>query len=387
MSPTKHKSWNHLDNDSFRSEVRKFFEQNYPSELRFAKTRLRWSQIKKWDLLLSEQGMLAPNWPVEYGGMGLEPEKLIIYIEEQERWGVARSPDMGVAMVGPLLIQHGTEEQRDEYLPRILSCEHIWCQGYSEPDAGSDLAALRTEAIVSDEYITVNGQKTWVTMAQDATHIFLLARTDKNVRKQEGISFLLVPLSSGGVRVRPIKNIAGHEEFCEVFFDDVRVSRQCLVGGINQGWSIAKALLGFERLHLGSPKQSQYVLDRIREAAAGSGLGADARFLDRFTALELDVADLAALYARLADQVRKGQSLGPEISMLKIWATETFSRLADLLVEVGGCGGAIEGDSRFGSGEIDVLTSYYKARTPSIYGGTNEIQRNILASGILRLPR
>ena len=378
--------WNALDTDEFRAQVRAFFEQHYPESLRYPKRRLRWAEIRDWTLQLSARGWLAPSWPVRYGGMGLAPEKLIAFIEEQERHGVARAPDMGVTMVGPLLIQHGTEAQRAHYLPRILSCDDIWCQGYSEPDSGSDLASLRTEAVEDGDDFIVNGQKTWTTLAQDATHIFLLVRTDKAAKKQEGISFLLADMRTPGITVRPIRNIAGYEDFCEVFFDNVRVPRNQRVGELNKGWTIAKALLSFERIFLGSPKQSQYALARLREAADLLGLAEDPVFTDRYTQLVLDVADLGTLYARFVEQVKRGETLGPDVSMLKLFATETYSRLGNLLVEIAGASGGVPGDIDVDGSPIDVLTTFYNARPATIYGGSNEIQRNILASSVLQLP-
>jgi alkylation response protein AidB-like acyl-CoA dehydrogenase len=378
--------WNSLDTEDFRARVRSFFEHNYPEALRYPKRRLRWAEIRDWTLKLSAQGWLAPSWPVRYGGMGLAPDKLIAFIEEQERHGVARAPDMGISMVGPLLIQHGSDEQRAHYLPRILSCEDIWCQGYSEPNSGSDLASLRTEAVEDGDDFVVNGQKTWTTLAQDATHIFLLVRTDKNAKKQEGISFLLADMKTPGITVRPIRNIAGNEDFCEVFFDNVRVPRSQRVGELNKGWTIAKALLSFERIFLGSPKQSQYALARVREAAELLGLFDDPVFIDRYTQLALDVADLGTLYTRFVDQVKRGETLGPDVSMLKVFATETYSRLANLLVELAGASGGMPGDIEVEGGCIDVLTTFYNARPATIYGGSNEIQRNILATNVLQLP-
>ena len=282
--------WNALDNASFRATLREFFETRFPGEWRYPQRRLRWSEIGPWYLALSKQGWVAPSWPSQYGGMGLSPEKLIIFIEEQERWGVARAPDMGITMVGPLLINHGNEAQRAYYLPKIIAGEHIWCQGYSEPNSGSDLASLRTEAVVDGDDFIVNGQKTWTTLAQDATHIFLLVRTDKSAKKQEGISFLLADMKTPGITVRPIRNIAGSEDFCEVFLENVRVPRTSIVGELNKGWTIAKALLGFERIFLGSPKQSQYALARVQEAAQRLGLFEDTGFVDRYTKLALDVS-------------------------------------------------------------------------------------------------
>jgi alkylation response protein AidB-like acyl-CoA dehydrogenase len=171
------RDWNALSEDSFRAEIRSFFERHYPPDRRFPPYRYRWSQIKGWYQTLYAHGMIAPGWPTAYGGMGLSPAKLIIFIEEQEQYGVARVPDLGLVMVGPLLIQEGNDRQRHEYLPKILSGENIWCQGYSEPNAGSDLASLRTSAVLEGDDFVVNGQKIWTSFAQDATHMFLLVRT------------------------------------------------------------------------------------------------------------------------------------------------------------------------------------------------------------------
>jgi len=378
--------WNALDNASFRAALREFFEKHFPSEWRYPQRRLRWSEIGPWYLKLSERGWVAPSWPTQYGGMGLSPEKLIIFIEEQERWGVARAPDMGITMVGPLLINHGNQTQRAYYLPKIIAGEHIWCQGYSEPNSGSDLASLRTEAVVDGDDFIVNGQKTWTTLAQDATHIFLLVRTDKTAKKQEGISFLLADMKTPGITVRPIRNIAGSEDFCEVFLENVRVPRSNIVGELNKGWTIAKALLGFERIFLGSPKQSQYALARVQEAAQRLGLFEDTGFVDRYTKLALDVADLGALYGRFIEQVKRGETLGPDVSMLKLFGTETYSRLADLLVDVMGSSGGTPGSTALPGGKTDALTNFYNARPATIYGGSNEVQRNILAASVLKLP-
>jgi len=378
--------WNALSDEAFRAVVRRWFERHYPAEMRYPPRRLRWHEVKDWYLALGRRGWLAPAWPREYGGMGLEPSKLLAFIEEQERWGIARAPDMGLVMVGPLLIKHGTDAQRSYYLPKILAGEHIWCQGYSEPNAGSDLASLRTEAVLDGDHFVVNGQKTWTTLAQDATHMFLLARTDKQAKKQAGISFLLVDMQTPGITVRPIRNIAGHEEFCEVFLDNVRVPRENVVGALNQGWTIAKALLSFERIFLGSPKQSQYALQRLTETARHCGLFADPAFRDRYTRLKCDVLDLETLYGRYAAQVKRGETLGPDVSLLKIFATETYAKLTELLLESIGSAGAELGGQAFGTHKVDPMSLFYTARPATIYGGSNEIQRNIVAKAVLGLP-
>lgn len=383
--------WNAMSDDDFRGEVRRYLEAEYPLALRHLPRRPRWAEVREWYLKRAEAGWTATGWPAEHGGVGLTPAKQLIHTEEQERLGVARAPDQGVIMVGPLLIRYGTPEQQQKYLPKILSWEHIWCQGYSEPNSGSDLASLRTQAVIDGDDYIVNGQKTWTTLAQDATHIFLLARTDPDApKKQQGISFLLVDLDTPGITIRPIENIAGHEEFCEVFFDDVRVPRDSLVGEPNDGWTMAKALLGFERLFLGSPKQSRNALNRLDVFARARGLHADAAFSDAFTRLELDVADLSEAFESFADQVRRGEPLGADISWLKVWGTETFSRIAELAVQAADSEAALvdgqDASTNAGADHIDTLTLYFNCLPTTIYGGSNEIQRNILAKQVLRLP-
>ena len=383
---TQELDWNQMGNEEFRLHIRRDFESHYPGALRYVPHRLRWSQLGDWYRRMAGKGWLAPAWPLAYGGMGLSHAKLLIFLEEQERWGVARYQDHGVLMIGPLLMRHGTPDQRQRYLPAILACEHIWCQGYSEPDAGSDLASLRTRAEREGDGFVVTGQKTWTTLAMDATHIFVLARTDPLAKKQEGISFLLVAMKSPGIRIRPIRDIAGHEEFCEVFFDNVRVPADGLLGEANKGWSIAKSLLGFERIALGSPKLCEYGLQLLTRIAHATGNAGDPVFRDKFTALQLDVAHLADAYAGFADILVRGEPIGQDVSLLKIWSTETFQRIAELGIETAGAAGALTGRVALGREELDVLGSWYKARPATIYGGSNEIQRNIIARQVLDLP-
>lgn len=385
-SPDTQMDWEAMDDHAFRSEIRQYFEENYPRHLRYLLRRARWSETKDWYFEMSHKGWIAPHWPREHGGMGLSPRKLLVYLEEQERWGIARAPDIGLVMLGPLLMRWGTDEQQRAYLPRILSGENIWAQGYSEPNAGSDLASLRTEAVADGDAFAINGQKIWSTLAQDATHMFLLARTDKTAPKQKGLSFFLLDLRTPGITIRPIRNIEGHEEFCEVFFDNVRVPKENLVGKLNLGWTVAKALLGFERLNHGSPKRAQYPLKRLELVARDLGLMDDAEFVSKYTKLRLDVADLATTYSRFADVFRSGKPLGPEASMLKIWATETFCRLVDLLIEVAGDSGSLRGEIELGTKRVDVLSPFYMGFVATIAAGSNEIQRNILAKRVLRLP-
>ena len=380
------RDWNALSDNQFRETLRSDFRENYPDALRFAPCRLRWADLKDWYVRMSRKGWIAPNWPSQFGGMGLAPTKALIFHEEVERAGIARFQDHGVLMVGPVLIKWGTDEQRRRYLPKILSCEHIWCQGYSEPGAGSDLASLQTRAVRDGDEFLINGQKIWTTLAHDADHIFVLARTDTEAKKQEGISFLLVDMDQPGISVRPIIDIAGNAEFCEVFFDDVRTPVSNLVGELNKGWSVAKSLLGYERIHIGSPKLPEYAMEILENVASARGVLDDPVFRDKYVRLQLDVEHLAHSYQHFAGIVTRGETLGADVSMLKILATETFSKIADLVVETAGPLGAMKGDTRVGNIDINVLAPFYKARPAPIYGGSNEIQRNILAKQVLGLP-
>lgn len=378
--------WNALSDEAFRAIVRAEAETHHPAELRYPPRRLRWAENKSWYLRMAAKGWIAPGWPREYGGMGLSPAKLLIFLEEMERWGIARFQDHGILMVGPILMRFGTEAQRRRYLPPILACEEIWCQGYSEPNAGSDLASLRTEARLEGEEFVINGQKTWTTLAHDSSHMIVLARTDKAAKKQLGISFLLLDLKTPGITVRPIRDLAGHDEFCEVFFDNVRTPASNLVGELNQGWSVAKSQLGFERIHIGSPKLPEYGLQVLLAVARARGVEQDELFRERLAQLQLDVAHLGDIYRHFAAIVGRGEALGPEVSLLKICATETFQRIADLIIETAGDCGSHAGMVQMGDGRIDVLAPFFKARPTSIYGGSNEIQRNILARQVLNLP-
>ena len=374
-----------LDDEAFRQVVRTWLVANYPEDMRNPPKRLHWRDNKVWYFKLAEKGWLCPGWPKQYGGMGLSAGKQIIMVEEFERHGVARTNDHGIIMVGPLLIAHGTEAQKAEFLPKVLSGEHIWCQGYSEPGAGSDLAALRTEAVDDGDHWIVNGSKIWTTLANDANWIFLLVRTDKNAKKQQGISFLLVPMDSPGITVRPIVNIDLHDEFCEVFFDNVRVPKRWTVGAVNQGWTMAKNLLGFERIYLGSPKLSGYALSRLKLLAERMGVWDDAAFRDRYTALSMEMADLKALHATFVDIVRRGLPLGPDVSMLKVIQTELFQKITDAMMDIAGeNAGLLEPIE--GNRNLHPAGQFIQARPSTIYGGSNEIQRNILARNVLALP-
>ena len=378
--------WNGMSDADFRAEVRKFFEAEYPEELCNLAHRPVFAELEHWHKKLHAKGWVAPAWPTEYGGMGLGAAKLLIYYEEQQNFGVIRGRDMGVQMVGPLIIKFGTQAQKDDWLPRVLSCEDIWCQGYSEPGSGSDLASLRTSAVIDGDDFVINGQKIWTTMAHDASHIFMLVRTDPDApKKQQGISFVLMDMDQPGITVRNIQTLAGEPEFCEVFFDDARTPVANMVGEMNNGWSMAKALLGFERIFIGAPNLAQNALVQLETFARGRGALDDPQFRDRFAELALDVEDHAALYTRFADQLKRGETLGADVSMLKIWVTETCQAITELMIQAAGPDGATIGPIQVGNIGLDVLSNFYKARPSTIYGGSNEIQRNILSKAVLGL--
>lgn len=377
-----HPDFNAMADDDFRALVRDFVQAHYPDIPRFAQRRLRWPEVRGWYGILARRGWLAPTWPRSRGGMGLNARKHLILLETFEAHGCARVHDIGTVMLGPLLMSHGTAAQQDHYLPRILSGEDIWAQGYSEPDAGSDLAALRTEALRDGDAWVITGQKTWTTLGADANRIFILARTDKTARKQAGISFILVPMDAPGVTLRPIANLEGNEELCEVFFDAVRVPLTEVVGAVNGGWSIAKTLLGHERVFIGAPRLSANALARLERLAQETGDWADPGFRDRFAALAMDLDDLSALFETYVRRLETGAPIGADVSMLKIFQSELYQRISEELMLVAGpeAGRVRHGD------RLDAAGAYLAARPTTIFGGSTEVMRTMLARSVLDLP-
>lgn len=379
--------WNSLPDEEFRTLFREWVLENCPAELRYLrKQRPVYEEVKTWYQALAKKGWLSPVWPQEYGGMGLSPAKHMIYVEEWGRLGCPRIPDHGIGLTGPLLIHHGSEAQKAEFLPKILSGEHIWCQGYSEPGAGSDLASLRTSAVLDGEHFVVNGQKIWTTLAHCANWIFVLVRTDREAKPQRGISVLLVDMTTPGVEVRTIENLRGEADFCEVFFDNVRVPVSHLVGALNDGWTLAKSVLGHERIFLGSPTRAEYALDRLDKLAADRGAFEDAAFLSRYAKLRLDLYDLGSSYERYAKVLRSGGELGADVSVLKIFATELYQRITEEMLTLAQEDARYNDDLLIDGGQIDAMNLFLDSRAPAIFGGSNEIQRNILAKAVLRLP-
>jgi alkylation response protein AidB-like acyl-CoA dehydrogenase len=369
-----------------RDALRCWIARNFPPEWRFPSSRMSLRDTQAWHARLHAQGWAAPNWPPEHGGMGLGAYEQVALQSEFDRHGIQIAPNMAVVMLGPLIIRYGTEAQKREILPRILAGEVRWCQGYSEPSAGSDLANLRTTAVLDGDEFVVNGQKIWTSFAHEADMIFLLVRTDPQAKKQQGISFLLADMRAPGITVKRIRNLSGGAEFCEVFFDNVRVPRANLVGELNQGWTMAKSLLGSERIMIGNPRGARAPLLRLRELAQAKGLDNDDAWRARHDELRLDVDDLDALFVRCVDVLRRGRELGPEVSMLKIWVTETQQRVADLMLETAGETGVSDESLALAGGALHPANVFFSARPASIYGGSNEIQRNILAKGVLELP-
>ena len=378
---------NSLPDEEFRALFREWVLENCPAELRYLrKQRPVYEEVKVWYQALAKKGWLSPVWPREYGGMGLSPGKHMIYVEEWGRLGCPRIPDHGIGLTGPLLIHHGSDAQKAEFLPKILSGEHIWCQGYSEPNAGSDLASLRTTAVRDGEHFIVNGQKIWTTLAHCANWIFVLVRTDKEAKPQRGISVLLVEMNTPGVEVRTIENLRGEADFCEVFFENVRVPVHNLVGDLNNGWTLAKSVLGHERIFLGSPTRAEYALDRLDRLAAYRGAFEDPAFLSRYAKLRLDLYDLGSSYERYAKVLRSGGELGADVSVLKVFATELYQRITEEMLTLAQEEARYNDDLLIEGGQIDAMNLFLDARAPAIFGGSNEIQRNILAKAVLQLP-
>jgi len=369
-----------------RDELRRWLADNFPPEWRFPASRMSLKETRAWHDKLYAKGWVAPNWPKAYGGMGLSGYEQVALQSEFDRHGIVTAPNMAVIMLGPLIIRYGTEQQRREVLPRILSGEVRWCQGYSEPSAGSDLASLRTTAVLDGDEFVVNGQKIWTSFAHEADWIFLLVRTDPKAKKQEGISFLLADMRTPGITVKRIRNLGGNAEFCETFFDNVRVPKANLVGAMNQGWTMAKSLLGSERIMIGNPRGARAPFARLAELARAASLDRDPAWRARHEQLRLDIDDLEAMFVRCVEVLRRGHELGPEVSMLKIWITEAQQRVADLMLETAGAAGVSDESIALPGGALHPAQVFFAARPASIYGGSNEIQRNILAKAVLELP-
>ncbi len=388
------------EEEAFREDVRTFLAEKLPQDIaekvKTGKTLTK-DDHERWQRILEERHWYATTWPKEAGGPGWTPVERHIFDEETAMAHAPRIVSFGVHMLGPVLLKFGNEAQKAHYLPRILDQTHWWCQGYSEPGAGSDLASLKTRAVREGEEYVINGQKTWTTLGQHADHIFCLVRTKPEGKPQEGISFILVDMATPGIEVRPIKLIEGGHEVNEVFFTDVRVPAENLVGEENKGWTIAKYLLSHERTGIAGVGFSNEALERLKVLAreqrrGGKRLIDNALFAARLSEIEIDLEAMKVTNLRLLYEAQKNGAPGPETSMMKIKGTVIRQALNDLSRRALGPAAApfpfedLEGNAALAAPEdAQAAASYFNNRKLSIFGGSNEIQRNILTKTVLGL--
>ncbi|MCP5178545.1 MAG: acyl-CoA dehydrogenase family protein [Pseudomonadales bacterium] len=386
------------EHEAFREEVRAFLAEHLTDELRQAQRDcpgifLDYEHNIRWHRILHARGWVAPSWPKEYGGTGWDLTRRYIWTTECTLAGAPSTAPMGLGMCGPMLIGHGTPEQRAYYLPRILSGEDYWCQGYSEPGSGSDLASLALKADRDGDEFVLNGSKIWTTHAHYANRMFCLVRTRAGGKPQDGITFLLLDMDTPGIRVEPIVFASGTHEVNQVFFDNVRVPVGNVVGAVDKGWTVAKYLLEFERGGGGIAAQ-QTALKRVRRLAAA--VAADGRSLldDAAFRRKLDAADVrlqAIQYAEFRTMARlsRGQNPGPESSIMKNLSADMGQHLTELALEATGYTGMTlpnAGGGALASGEgSTAFLRYFNLRASSIAGGTNEVQKNIVAKLVLGL--
>lgn len=385
---------------AFRDEVRAFLKKNLPDDLADkvrAGRGLSKADMDQWHAILNAQGWLATTWPKEFGGPGWSPVQRHIFEEECCRAHTPRIVPFGLAMLGPVLQKFGNEQQKAEILPRILSGEDWWCQGYSEPGAGSDLASLKTRAVRDGDEYVINGQKTWTTLGQYANKIFCLVRTSTEGKRQQGISFILLDIDTPGIEMRPIKLIEGGFEVNEVFFTDVRVPAENLVGEENMGWTIAKFLLTHERTNIAGVGFSMEALEQVKMLARtvqrnGKLLIENPLFAARIAQVEIDLEAMKITNMRMLMTAQKQGAPGPETSFLKIKGTVIRQELNDLARRaLGPAAAPFPAEELVGNVALapaDHATNaaqYFNNRKVSIFGGSNEIQRNILTKALLEL--
>ena len=391
------------EDEAFRDEVRRFLDENLTDELREAgrKKTSVWQEPESaaaWQALLYEKGWLVPDWPVEYGGTDWSLQQRYIFAQECARAETPGISPMGLRMCGPMLIGYGTEEQKAYYLPRMLSGEHIWCQGYSEPGAGSDLASLKTAAVPDGDDYVVNGTKIWTSFAQHANMIFALVRTSTEGRVQQGISFLLIDMATPGITVKPIINLEGSHELNQVFFDNVRVPKTNRVGNENEGWTVAKYLLQFERFSMSSVELRRQLARVERLAAAtptGNGLLADDRhFRQRVADLEIRCEAMEIAEQRVLAELDAGKTPGTVSSVLNAVSSETLQAAEEFGIEVAAYYGLpfqlpamdVGGPDPIGSElTLPMMPTFLNNRMRTIAGGSAEVQRNIVSKAILGL--
>jgi alkylation response protein AidB-like acyl-CoA dehydrogenase len=380
------------DEQRFREEVRAFVRAKLPDGTRkrvLQGREVSRDQMMEWHRLLAEHGWGAPTWPKEYGGTGWDAVQEFIFEEECAAWGAPRLLPFGLRMVAPVIMNFGNDAQKKRFLPPIAAAQTFWCQGYSEPGSGSDLASLKTRAENKGDHYVVNGQKTWITLAQYADWIFCLVRTDTASRPQSGISFLLIDMKTPGITVRPIITMDGGHEVNEVWFEDVKVPMENLIGQENKGWTYAKFLLGHERTNIAGVGASKRELNRLKQIASrqmkhGKPLIEDAAFSQRIALVEIELMALEITNLRVLAAETARKAPGPESSLLKIKGTEIQQNLSELMmIAMGPQGLSFERESD--SPEGPLAATYCNFRKTSIYGGSNEIQKNILSQQLLKL--
>ncbi len=388
---------------AFRDEVRTFLNDKLPKDIASKvkeHKRLGKEDTIRWQKILNEQGWMALHWPKEHGGTGWSPIQKHIFEEECAEYGAPGVLPFGVNMVAPVIIKFGTEEQKQKYLPPILNSDVWWCQGYSEPGAGSDLAGLKTKAVREGDHYVVTGQKTWTTLGQHADWIFCLVRTDPSAKKQEGISFLLIDMKTPGITVRPLITLDGEHEVNEVFFDEVKVPVENLVGEENKGWTCAKYLLTFERTGIAGVGSSKAALAHLKQVAReqqvnGKPLIEEPHFRSRLADVEMELMSLEMTNLRTVAAAEAGGVPGAESSFLKIMGTELRQEITDLFRRAAGphalpflpeqLAGDFDGDTVGPEFAGSVASRYFNFRKLSIFGGSNEIQKNIISKMILGL--
>src|SRR5512135_1019173 len=391
------------EEQAFRDEVRSFVRDNLPKDIAdkvLHHKRLVKDDWVRWQKILYKKGWVAPNWPKEYGGCAWTPIQQHIFDEECGYAGAPRVMPFGLVMVAPVIQHFGSKWQKEYYLPRILSSEDWWAQGYSEPGSGSDLASLKTKAVRQGDHYIVDGQKTWTTLGQYADMIFCLVRTDTTVKKQEGISFLLINMRSPGVSVRPIITLDEEHEVNETFFDNVKVPVENLVGEEGRGWTYAKFLLGHERTNIAGIGSSKRELARLKRVAAqetkhGRPLDQDPFFAAKLAQVEIELMALEITNLRVLSAEAERRAPGPEASLLKIKGTEIQQAISELMVlAVGPAALPFRREARDGDFQgppigpphaAPLAAAYLNLRKASIYGGSNEIQKNIITQLILGL--
>ncbi len=374
---------------AFREEVRQFVGECLPPAIRckvMNGVHLAREEHVKWQRILHSRGWGGVGWPSEFGGPGWSPTEQYIFEEECAMGGAPRLISFGLKMIAPVLMAFGNAAQQQRFLPKIMAAEEWWCQGYSEPGAGSDLASVKTRAVREGQHYVVNGQKTWTTLGQHADWIFCLVRTDPEAKKQSGISFLLIDMKSPGVTVRPIITLDGAHEVNEVWFEDVRVPVENLIGEENKGWTYAKFLLGHARTNIAGIGIAKRELARLKRIAEAEGRLDEPLFAARVAQVEIDLMALEITNLRVLSAEREKKAPGPEASILKIKGTEIQQAIAELMMQAVGRHALPFRQADVGPDYAANLgAGYCNLRKLSIFGGSNEIQKNIIAQMIMGL--